>query len=431
MARLRRKRTKNQLQKRPAAPPVPPQSSLPLDDGTHTTPGGPAALALIQALIPLGLHAVEVALQAEVAALAGARYAHGDGGAGIVRWGKQAGSVYLADQKLPIRVPRVRDRAAGREVPLATYRQLQTPRGHDVGLFRRVLGGLSCRDYEAAAEAVPAAFGLTRASVSRRFIQASARELRRLQERSLGDAQWLVLMLDGKAFAGDQLVIALGVTATGEKRILGVVQMAHESKRALVTFLRDLGERGFPLEGPLLVVVDGSPGLRAAVREVYGETVQVQRCQWHKRENVVSHLAKAEQPTWRRKLQAAYAHPAYGDAKRALQRLARELAPLNESAARSLEEGLEETLTLHRLNVFPELGTSFKTTNLIESIMAQVEARVAKVDRWRTSDQKLRWCASALGAMERMFRRVNGYPHLPLLQRALTAKLTNPRDAAA
>lgn len=99
------------------------------------------------------------------------------------------------------------------------------------------------------------------------------------------------------------------------------------------------------------------------------------------------------QPTWRRKLQAAYAHPAYADAKRALLRLGRELQVATESAARSLEEGLEETLTLHRLGVFPEFGVSFKTTNLIESVMARVEARTAKVDRWRTSDQKLRWCA--------------------------------------
>lgn len=109
---------------------------------------------------------------------------------------------------------------------------------------------------------------------------------------------------------------------------------------------------------------------------------------------MVSYLPKADQPTWRRKLQAAYAHPAYADAKRALQRLVRELAVVNESAARSLEEGLEETLTLHRLGVFPELGVSFKTTNLIEelteSVMARVEARTAKGDRWRTSDQKLR-----------------------------------------
>ena len=175
-------------------------------------------------------------------------------------------------------MPRVRDRAARCEIPLATFAALQTPRAHDVGLFRKVLGGLSCREYEAAAEAVPEAFGLAKSTVSRRFIRASATELRRLQERRLDDAEWLVLVLDGKTFAGDQLVIALGVTATGEKRILGLVQTASENNRVLSAFLRELGERGFPLDQPLLAVLDGAKGLRAAVRDVFGD-IPVQRCQ--------------------------------------------------------------------------------------------------------------------------------------------------------
>jgi transposase-like protein len=384
---------------------------------------------MIQALIPLGLRAVEEALQDEVRRLAGPRYARMDDHPEVVRWGKQGGSIFLADQKLPITIPRVRDRGTHCEVPLTTYAQFQSPRGQDVGLFRRVLGGLSCREYQAAAEAVPEAFGLTRSSVSRRFIRASAGELRRLLERRHDDAEWLVLVLDGKSFAGDQLVIALGVTATGEKRILGLVQTASENRRVIASFLRELGERGFPLDRPLLVVIDGSKGLRAAVRDVFGD-VPVQRCQWHKRENVVSYLTPSEQPVWRRKLQAAYAHASYADAKRALHRLVKELRVLNESAATSLEEGLEDTLTLHRLNVFPELGVSFKTTNLIESVMSRLEARTARVTHWRTSDQKQRWCASALWAMEKQFRRVKGHRHLHLLKAALKSTSTFTHAAA-
>jgi putative transposase len=419
MPRVRRKQTQDQRRD--------PQQAIPLDDGTRTTP---AALAMIRALIPLGLHAVEEALLAEVHTLAGPRYARADARPAVVRWGTQAGSIFLADQKLPITVPRVRDREAQCEVPLATYAALQTPRAHDVGLFRKVLGGLSCREYEAAAEAVPEAFGLAKSSVSRRFIRASAGELRRLQERRLDDAEWLVLVLDGKTFAGDQLVIALGVTATGEKRILGLVQTASENKRVIGLFLRELGDRGFPLDHPLLVVLDGAKGLRAAVRDVFGD-VPVQRCQWHKRENVVSYLAKQDQPIWRRKLEAAYAHPTHGDAKRALDRLYQDLRVVNESAAASLAEGLDETLTLHRLQVFGELGVSFRSTNLIESVMARLEAKTHRVTRWRTSDQKLRWCASALWAAEHQFRCVKGYRHLPLLKQALHRTLTTTKSAAA
>ena len=406
--------------------PVQPVQPVPVEVEGATA----VTVAMIQALIPLGLRAVEEVLQAEVTALAGPRYARAETPSAVVRWGAQRGSVYLADEKLPIAVPRVRDRTAGAEIPLETYAALQTPRGHDVGLFRRVLGGLSTRDYLAAADAVPAAFGLARTSVSRRFIRASARELQRLQERRLDDAEWLVLVLDGKTFAGDQLVVALGVTATGEKRILGLVQTASENRRVLASFLRELGERGFPLDRPLLAVLDGAKGLRAAVREVFGD-VPVQRCQWHKRENVVGYLAKQEQPTWRRKLQAAYAQPSYAAAKRALTQLHHELQLRNASAAASLAEGLEETLTLHRLGVAAALGVSLKTTNLIESVMARLEAKTHRVTRWRTSDQKLRWCAAALWATERQFRRVKGYRHLPLLKQALTTKLVASPAAAA
>lgn len=423
MQRVRQKQTKNQRRETQRTI----QQAIALDDGTLSTP---ASVSMIQALIPLGLRAVEDALLAEVEALAGPRYSRDDGEPDLVRWGAQRGSIYLADQKLQISVPRVRDRREVREVPLATYAALQTPRAEDAGLFRRVLGGLSCREYESAAEAVPEAFGLARSSVSRRFIRASASELRRLLERRLDDREWLVLVLDGKTFAGDQLVVALGVTSTGEKRILGLVQTASENKRVIAQFLRELGERGFPLDRQILVVLDGAKGLRAAVSDVLGDA-PVQRCQWHKRENVVSYLAKQDQPAWRRKLQAAYAHTAYADAKRALERLHRELRLVNESAAASLAEGLEETLTLHRLNIFPELGVSFKTTNLIESVMARLEAKTRRVTNWRTSDQKLRWCASALWAMEKQFRRIKNHRHLPLLKQALQNKMTNTKSAAA
>ena len=188
---------------------------------------------------------------------------------------------------------------------------------------------------------MPEAFGLAKSSVSRRFIRASATALQALHERRHDDAEWLVLLLDGKSFAADQVVIALGVTTTGEKRVLGLVQTATENKRVCAAFLRELIERGFRAPTGLLVVLDGAKGLRAAVRDVFGDDVPVQRCQWHKRENVVSDLTKPLQVIWRRKLQAAYQHATYADAKRALQKLVTELAKLNESAARGLEEGLE------------------------------------------------------------------------------------------
>jgi transposase-like protein len=270
---------------------------------------------------------------------------------------------------------------------------------------------------------VPAAFGIAKSSVSRRFIRASAQALQQLHTRRHDDREWLVLLLDGKAFADDGIVIALGVTTTGEKRILGLVQTATENKRVCASFLRDLVERGFTAPRGLLVVLDGAKGLRAAVRDVFGEDVAVQRCQWHKRQNVLSYLTKPQQLVWRRKLVAAYAHAGHADAKRALQRLVTELEAINSAAARSLEEGLDETLTLHRLQVPEALRKSLNTTTLIESVMACLERHTRRVTHWRTSDQKQRWVAATLLKVELQFRRVRGIKQLPLLQKALSSKL--------
>ena len=387
-------------------------------------------VALIQALIPLGLEAVHDVLRREVEELAGARYARSGGRPGHVRWSKERGSVYLGDQKLPIVYQRVRDQLRDVEVPLETYQRFQQPRALDRGLLRRVLLGLSCRRYAECADAVPEAFGLAPSTVSRRYIRASARQLQALQERRLDGFDIVAVWLDGKTFAEDEIVIALGVTVQGQKVILGFVQTATENTRVIAAFLRELLERGLRIAQGLLVVIDGSKGLRRGVQEAFGEAAAVQRCTWHKRENVVAYLPMGQQATWRQKLQRAYEQPTYAEAKAALDRLARELRPVNESAARSLAEGLEETLTLHRLGVAGELGRSFKTTNMLESVMAQVEQRTGKVDRWRTSDQKQRWLASALLDIEPRLRRVRGYRALPKLRDALQRMLRKEVTAA-
>jgi putative transposase len=348
-----------------------------------------------------------------------------------VRWTAQAGSIYLGDQKLPITVPRVRDRQQNREVPLTTYQQFQTPRQLDTGLLQRVLGGLATREYGRCAEAVPEAFGLSASTVSRRFIRASARQLQTLLERRLDAETFLAVVLDGKTFAADGMVSAVGVTLDGRKVVLGFVQTATENRRVCAAFLRTLVERGLRAEAGLLVVTDGAKGLHAAVEEVFGAAAVLQRCQWHKRENVVSYLPEKHRPAIRRKLQAAYEHPTYDAASRALKQVRQELRLLNASALASLEEGLEETLTLHRLGVFAELGISLKTTNLLESIHARVEARVQKVDHWRNSDQKQRWLATALLDLEPQLRRVKNYQALPLLQRALQQHVEKGKKSAA
>jgi putative transposase len=387
-------------------------------------------IALIQALIPVALEKVHLELQADVERLASQRYVRAGRLPGHVRWTPQRGSIYLADQKIPIQVPRVRDRLRNQEVPLPTYERLQEPRALDAGLLHKVLGGLSTREYERCAEAVPEAFGLSASTVSRRFKRATARKLRELTERRLEGYDLVALLLDGKTFGEDEMVAAVGVTITGEKVLLGFVQTATENRKVCAAFLRQLVERGLRVDVGLLIVTDGAKGLHAAVREVFDVAAVLQRCQWHKRENVLQYLPERHRAAFRRKLQGAYEQPTYEAAKRALGKIRAELVLLNASAAASLDEGLEETLTLHRLGVFRELGTSLKTTNALESIHARVESRITKVDHWRNSEQKQRWLATALLDLEPRLRRIKNFRALPLLREALRRQIDGAKKAA-
>jgi transposase-like protein len=378
-------------------------------------------LELIRALIPLGLMKVNEELTREVELLAGDRYDRKrEAGMGY-RHGRNRGTVKIGGRRLAVRVPRVR--RGGKEVPLESYTRLHRGGEPSEKLLRQVLYGISCRNYELAAESVPGAIGLSSSSVSREFVEASAAKLKEFRERSLASLDIVALFLDGKSFADDEMVIALGVTMAGEKVILGFVQTDTENKRACSVFLRSLLDRGLDISNGMLVVIDGSKGLRQAVRAEFREWALVHRCQWHKRENVVSYLPRREQAVWRKRLQRAYQLPTYGEARDALKKIRAELELINESAVASLDEGFEDTLTLHRLGMFPILGRSLKTTNCLESVNAMAEERCGKVDFWKNSNQKHRWLAAALIDIEPRLRKLLGYRHLPKLREALMREL--------
>ena len=378
-------------------------------------------LELIQALIPLGLVHVYEELDREVVRLAGARYSRQVGGRSHVRHGSNRGSVKLAGQRVPIQVPRVRGQRGERR--LESYSRLREDGEFNGLLFRRVLYGLSCRNYEAAAESIPGAIGLSKSTVSRQFIEASSKSLRDLQERDLSDLDVVAMVLDGKTFAEEMMVVALGITMEGKKVFLGFVETATENERVLTGFLRSLLDRGLDISQGILAIIDGSKGLRAAVLKAFRRLSVIHRCQWHKRENVVAHLPKADQPSWRRRLQKAYERPNYEEAKKQLLEIRSQLDDINQSAVRSLDEGFEETLTLHRLGVFALVGRSLKTTNCLESINSQIDERCGKIDHWKNSNQRHRWLAAALLDIEPRLRKILGYRHLPTLREALMKEL--------
>jgi len=377
-------------------------------------------LSLIEALIPIGLMKVEEELQAEVKRLCGARY---ERGSSYDRYGYNPGSVVLGGQRVGIRRPRVRDRQNGKEVELSTYTRLQASKEAEDLVLRRLLAGISCGKYESAAGTIPEVFGLSGSSISRKFIRASAKKLRELQERSLSDHDLIAVWLDGKRFSENGLIAAVGLTMGGEKVILGFVESATENSEVVGLFLQGLIERGLRIEQGILAIVDGSRGLIKAVKNVFGNFALIQRCQWHKRENVLQYMSKNEQTWFRKRLQHAYERPVYDEAMKELKKIHTELEKKNQSAAASLEEGLEETLTLHQLGVFGVLGKSLKTTNCMESILSQVEWRCRNVGRWHNSSQRQRWMATALLDIEPNLRRIQGHQHLQKLRNALKNNL--------
>jgi putative transposase len=386
-------------------------------------------IQIINELIPLGLMHVQELLQAELVQLAGEKHARRGPEVVGYRHGSNPGSVLIGGQRIGIHVPRVRNERG--EVPLQSYQRLHRGDGTvNDGLLRRVLYGISCRNYEQAAELIPGAIGLSSSSVSRTFVEASTAQLRKFQERDLSDASYAAIFMDGKVFADTTMVVALGITMKGEKHFLGFVETDTENENAITTFLRSLLARGLEISQGLLVILDGSKGLRAAVRCAFAKRALVQRCMWHKRENVVSHLAKRDQATWRRRLQRAMDRPTYKEALAALEKLLEELDEINQSAAASLREGFEELLTLHRLGLFAKLGRSFKTTNCLENVNGLVEERVSKVDHWKNSSQRQRWLATVLLDVEPRLRRVMGLHHLPALREAIQRELKIGEHAA-
>lgn len=388
-------------------------------------------ISLIQSLIPIGLMAVNDILQQEVIQLAGSRYSRSKNKREVVRWGSQQGSVYLQDMKVKVRVPRVRNKATGREVVLSNYRKLQEPLDGDNNLLVKVLNGLSCHKYSEAAQKVPEVFGLSASSISKRYIRSSAKKLKEFNCRRLEQYDIVAIIIDGKTFAKEQMVIAVGITIFGKKIPLGFIQTATENASVCKEFLQTLIDRGLFYEQGLLFIIDGAKGIRKAIKDVFGDYALIQRCQWHKRENVVSYLTKSQQASMRKKLQNAYEQPTYEAAVRELKKCRNKLKEINQSAVKSLDEGFEETLTLHRLGVFNVLGISLKTTNCIESINSQLSRLLGRITYWKNSDQRHRWLASALLSIEPNLRCIKGYKALPKLRSALqeTLKFENANVA--
>lgn len=347
------------------------------------------------------------------------------------RHGTQPGYVVFAGRKVSITKPRVRAKGGG-ELPLKSYQAFQQNGRMQRAVARQLTHQVSTRNYAAAIDDCLAGYGIDKSSVSRQWKAATAAELQKLVQRPV-PADLAALLIDGQYFRKECLIVALGVDSQGQKHVLGLWQGATENSTLVRELLADLRERGLNTEAAILVVVDGAKALYKGVREVLGERALIQRCRVHKLRNVLEHLPreKRSQAAWR--LRGAWAKSTPEEALKELRACVKWLDTISPSAARSLEEGLEETLLVTLLGLHESLVRTFSSTNLIESCFARTESWTRRVKRWRGAGMVLRWGASALLFAEKGFRRVRGHDHINQLMAALQlhhSKLAPMKKAA-
>jgi putative transposase len=367
-----------------------------------------------------GLQLMDLLMQEEVRELVGER-SQRQADRTASRWGSERGYCVVMGQKVPIERPRVR--TDDKEVRLGSYEMFHRGEPLTETVWQKLMLGLSTRKYGQAVREFSEAYGLEKSAISEHFIEASRDKLKAMMERRLDQTRLCALLIDATPFEGQQMVAALGIDESGRKTILGLRQGATENATVVGELLGDLMERGLDFTEPRLYVLDGGKALTAAVKKHAGESAAIQRCQVHKRRNVLDHLTDEQKPSVAKKLNAAYALEDYNGAKQALNTLHRELMDLNPSAARSLGEGMEETLTVHRLRLPMQLRKTMASTNVIESAFSIVEQVCKNVKRWHGGDQRERWVGSGLLVAEKQFRRVQGYKQIPALIRELGARI--------
>lgn len=381
--------------------------------------------ALSSFAVEVGLKVAQCLLEDEVTQRCGQRHERLPGRE-ETRFGHQRGFVTIAGQKVPVEKPRVRSTDGRGEADLERYRLLQSPDALPQAALDHLVNGVSTRRYEQVVQLARQGFGVKRSSVSRGFVRASAAEVERLAERRFEEERFAVIFVDAQPYAGEMMVVALGITISGEKRLLGLRQGATENATVVTSLLEELRERGVRTDVPTLFVLDGAKALHAAVIRVWGKFAVIQRCQIHKRRNVEAHLPDKHHDELRQRLNAAYHETNATQARTLLAATVKWLRRISPAAAASLEEGLEETLTVVRLGVPELLRKTLSTTNPIESAFSVAESVTRRVKRWRDGDMRQRWCVAGLLDAESRFNRIKGYKHLPQLLAALDRLVDAP-----
>ena len=380
---------------------------------------------LLELVTRSGLKVLTAMLEEDRTAVCGPRYAH-EPDRPASRAGTARSEVVLGGRKVAIQRPRVR--TADGEVPLPTFQTMAQRDPLDRRVVEQMLVGVATRQYARSLDALPAdvpSRGTSKSAVSRRFVAKTRAQLETWQGRPLDELALAVLLLDGVHVGEHCLIVALGVTEDGTKHALGLWDGSTENSTVCQSLLANLQSRGLHTDRSLLVILDGSKALHKAVRMMFGEAALVQRCQIHKLRNVLDHLPEGQRPWVKAILQRAYRQDDVGSAKRLLQDLARRLDGEYPSAAESVREGLEETLTIIGLHLSPALRRSLSTTNAAESLISRTRHVKRNVKRWRGGQMVLRWVAAGVLEAEKGFRRLKGHKEMPKLVARLACAISS------
>jgi transposase-like protein len=389
-------------------------------------------------VIAAGTAALTALLEEERTQVVGPRYAHLPSRQAR-RAGSAPGELVMGGRRVQVRRPRART-LDGHEIPLPSWAAFAAEDPLHERAVNQMLVGVSTRRYARSLEPLAAPLpqrGTSRSAVSRRFVAATEKQMAEWLGRDLSQLDLGVLMIDGICIADHVLLVALGIDSDGKKHVLGVREGATENAAACTALLADLRDRGLRTDRAVLAVIDGSKALAKAVRNVFGASAILQRCQAHKVRNVVDQLPEEMKPSVRQAMRDAYAASDADRARTMLMNLARRLRNDHPGAAASLEEGLDETLSVKRLRLPTKLERRLSTTNAIENLMGSVRELARRVKRWRGGRMIVRWTVTAVADAATRFRRITGAREgMTELMRALTrhentASATRGAKAAA
>lgn len=327
------------------------------------------------------------------------------------KWASQGGSVYIGDQKVSVEHPRVRGLEG--EIVLQSYKKMRERDAFSEELLNKVLRGISCQKYGETVVEAAEAFGISASSISSHIVEMTTKRLKEFKERQLSDFNPFAIFIDTINRGGEAFMVCLGINREGMKQVLGFWQGATENHVLCEELLGDLERRGLRITRQIIWITDGGKGIIKVLQDRFGKKLIHQRCTIHKDRNIQKHLAKRYRKEAHRRFRTALEQNLYEDARKMLLDLEKWLRGINESAADSLLEAMEEILTLHRLKVPGILRKTLHSTNPIESMFATVRDCEGNIKRYRGSRMMQRWLASVLLYCEKGFKRIDGFASIP------------------